>query len=216
MKRQGLHLLVAMMLALGLYGCTEPAPQAEPAKDQVLVVDLDRVLKALGKDKEIAEEIKTYNQGIAQRMVTIAQSFKKQLEEKQKEFGDEPTDEQKQVLQNMVLEANQKWQQLQNQAGQSSRTEQSRLLNKFRELVQRESKAMAQERGANIVIAKSPGMLWNVDGIDLTDEVIKRLMASGAAVSAPAPTPTPDPTPAPTPAPEGSGTDEAAPEKSGG
>lgn len=185
---------VALSLALFITGCTtEPAPAtpAQPAKDQVLIVDLDRVLQSLGKDDEINEEIAAFNQKIAQQMVAIRQSFAKQLEAKQKEFGDEPTEEQKKVLQNMVVEANQKWQQAQNQAVASSQNERSRLRKKFVDQVTIEAKAIANERGAKVVIAKSAGVLWNVDGIDISDAVYKAMLASGAATKISEPTPEP-------------------------
>ncbi len=211
---------VALSLALFITtGCKDtapapqPQPQAEPAKDQVLVVDLDRVVKALDKDKQIEAEIQAHNQKIAQQMVAIAQQWKKQFEDKQKEFGDNPTEEQKNILQTMALEASQKWQGYQNQASASARNERSRLYKKFQNLVSIEGKAIAQERGAKVVVAKIPNVLWHEDAVDITDEVIKAMLANpeATATPTPSPTPTPAPAPAPTPAPETGATDATQP-----
>lgn len=200
MRRMGVMLALSGA-AMWLSGCGNQgtAPQAATApKGGMAVVDLDAVAQALGQTQTVKDAVTMQTASVNQQLQKVQDSYRGQLAAKQKELGEEPTDEQKQDFARMEQAANQQLGMLK-QRGEKALTQYSRevvakvatdLRGKIRPICQE----IAAKRGLGIVVPKNEGFLLSVDpGVDITAEVIEALKAKGiaappaAAVAAPMP-----------------------------
>ncbi|MDZ4687929.1 MAG: OmpH family outer membrane protein [Planctomycetaceae bacterium] len=180
----------AMLMA----GCGfQPGGQsASAAKGGIAVIDLDHVAKTIGRTQEINDAWQVRKRAADQGLQNLQASFRDQINAKKAEFGEQPTDEQKQILANMGRQADSKL--LENGRKAQADLDQFRnqMVAAFRAEVRPFAQQVASSRGLGVVIPKNEGFLLSIDpGVDITNDVIsayqlKKPVAS-AAVVAPAP-----------------------------
>ena len=138
------------------------------------VVDLDKVAAETGKDIQMKEIYQVQENNVKQQLAKAQYSANSQFEEKKKEYGDNPTDEQKKDLVQFQYNATNVLGKLQNQAGTKLGQYRQDQVAKFRTEIKPIAQEVAAKRGLSVVIPKNDGLLLAVDpGVDITEAVIK-------------------------------------------
>ena len=177
---------------LSLTGCNkaEQAPaEAEtvaataesPVVGTVAVIDLDGIARRLGRDVDMANAVKKMETSLNQQLQAVQASYKKQLNEKYEQFGESLTEEQAQLLASMKQQATVNL----NDAARRAQTDLSqhrlKIIGLFREEVKPIAKEVAAERGLSIIVTRNDMVIYAHDSaVDITDEVIERMLARQA------------------------------------
>jgi Skp family chaperone for outer membrane proteins len=163
----------------------------------VALVDLTSVAKALGRDTQIAGEVQRNNQVMVADVLKNQKDLQAAFESEKAKLGANPTDEQKKALEKRAAELNNQLRTTASQADLRAREFQARLVTNFREEVRPVALKIAQARNAHIVMIVNDNLLAADTSVDITNDVIAALRASGSALGA---TNMPAPAPAPAPA----------------
>ncbi len=194
MRKSGVCLLLTGA-AMWLTGCGSQfgGSSASSSHGGLAVVDLDKVAAETGKDIQMKEIFQLQENSVKQQLVKAQFSANSQLEEKKKDFGDTPTDEQKKELAQFHYNATNALGKLQNQASAKLSQARQDQIAKFRTEIKPIAQEIAAKRGLSVVIPKNDGLLLAVDpGVDITEAVIKayrekRPAPTAAPAAAPAP-----------------------------
>lgn len=187
--------LVLTGTAVWLTGCGMQfgSPTASSARGGLAVVDLDKVAAETGKNIDMKDSFQLQENSVKQQLARAQMSANSQLDDKVKEFGETPSDEQQKKLQQFRLNAGNVLGKLQNEAGTKLGQYRQDQIAKFRTEIKPLAQEIAMKRGLSVVIPKNEGLLLSVDpGVDITDEVVKAYLAKRPAPTAAA-TPTPLP-----------------------
>ena len=203
MRKSGFCLLLTGA-AVWLTGCGTQfgGSSASSTKGGLAVVDLDKVAAETGKDIQMKEIFQLQENSVKQQLTKAQYSANSQFEEKKKEYGDTPTDEQKKDLAQFQYNATNVLGKLQNQAGTKLSQYRQDQVAKFRIEIKPIAQEVAAKRGLSVVVPKNDGLLLAVDpGVDITDAVIKAYREKHPApTAAPAAAPAPSQTAAKQPA----------------
>lgn len=152
----------------------------------VAIIDLDEVAKRLGDDVQIIDDIKRRETRLNDELQTLQVSYTRQLEEKRREIGYNPTEEQQQALQQLDMNLGTKLQQAQVDAQRELAMLQNSLVQQLRERVRPVARDVAKSRGLNTVLVKNLDVLfYHEDAQEITDEVVEKLLANGARAPQP-------------------------------
>lgn len=166
-------LAIGLSTALALTGC-DRLPGSEP---DVLIVDLSAVAKATGQEDAMQQQAQTSREKLNEKLSELVQNLEQQLAEERSRFGDTPTEEQQQQLQQMTMGAQQQYGQLQADAQQQAQQYEIDLVLEFRERIQPFAEKIARERGAHIVMLGDQSVFWLDPAVNITEEVIDALGA---------------------------------------
>lgn len=157
------------------------------------VIDLDQVAKEIGRNTEINDSWQVRKNALDQALLKLQNNFNEQIQAKKAEFGETPTDEQKQQLANMQRDGQNKLVQAGRKAQADLEQYRQQMVARFRDEVRPYAKKVAADKGLAIVIPKNEGFLLSIDpAVDITNDVI-------AAYTTQKPAPTAAPQPAMTP-----------------
>ena len=192
------HLALLAVVALvggGLSACNEQAlPQAPGASSTasapVVIVDVDAVARALGRDVErqalaldffgrdvaMREQLQSTGEELAGQLRALAQDLKGQFEAERARIGDNPTQQQRENLARIGIEAQARVQQEQAAAQRKAQELQVQLARQIQDEVRPVAGAIARERGAVVAIS-STFVLWAESSTDITGAVIERMKA---------------------------------------
>ena len=161
-------------------------PKASPVSSAV-IVDLQDVLKRLGRDKDLDKQLDEWKKTHQQQFNELSATLEKQFADKKSSFGEKPTPEQLQELQSLRRQNAFQLNQLQRQINNDFSDFQRQLVNRFREEVKPVASAVAKKRSATLVLARDDGIvLVYENAADITDDVVQGMLASPAAVAPPA------------------------------
>ncbi len=163
--------LCCATLVMGFTGCGNGGGNSQA----VAIVNLDKVLKMTGADLEINNAIQDRETQIRNGLANFQQQLEDALNKKKTEFGETPSEDQKQELQAFQSQLIAQNQQARNQANQSLNNFQQELLESFQQQVSPISLEVAKEKGYAIVLGQNPSILAFDTTIDITDEVIARM-----------------------------------------
>lgn len=175
-------LMLSVMLMLGMGGCEKSAGGGSAASSYG-VVDVPVLMKALGDDMEIENELKRVGAQRTKDLNQIRTTLLEQYEAKKREYGDNPTEAQKKDLALMQqtaastyrenqMKANNEYTNLRNQLLSAKQKEYSVMVEK-----------MAKEKGLKLVLYTGTvgNVVYHHDSIDLTSEIAEKLKVSRAA-----------------------------------
>ena len=181
----------------------------------VAVVDLDRVLKELGRDVVIVNDLKASQSSLQNQLATIQKTANERLQELKAELGEDAPAEEKQKLIQTAEATQIQFNQLEKQADAKLVQRRNILFADFRDQARPIVHEVAKEHGANAVVTKTDLYTFD-DTIDITNAVIAKMRTlpapatstPAAAPAAPASAPAANvaeakPAPASTPAPAG-------------
>ena len=178
------HLALLAVVALvggGLSACNEQAlPQAPGASSTasapVVIVDVDAVARALGRDVAMREQLQSTGEELAGQLRALAQDLKGQFEAERARIGDNPTQQQRENLARIGIEAQARVQQEQAAAQRKAQELQVQLARQIQDEVRPVAGAIARERGAVVAISTT-FVLWAESSTDITGAVIERMKA---------------------------------------
>ncbi len=191
MRKSGFCLLLTGA-AVWLTGCgTQFGGSSASTRGGLAVVDLDKVAAETGKNIQMKEFFQLQENSVKQQLTNAQASLNSQLEEKKKELGETPTEEQQREFAVLRSKASNALGNLQNQAGTKLSQYRQDQIAKFRTEIKPIAQEIATKRGLSVVIPKNDGLLLAVDpGVDITEEVIKAYREKRPApTAAPAPAP---------------------------
>jgi len=148
-----------------------------------LVVDLEAVAKAMGRDAEIAQKVEQATENLNSQLIQAAQEMDKQLQKQKADLGDSPAPADREKYRQTELRVQQ---QIRNnkaiaeQARQAVRNEQILL---FRKEVKPIAARIAQKRKATVVTIANQDVVWFDPSADLTAEVIAEMRAQASSTS---------------------------------
>ena len=191
--------LGGLMVALVSSGCgskVDPSTSGkkEPASGHavgaVAIIDLDVIAKQLGSDKEMSVSIQQREASLNQQLAAVRDSYNKQISEKQGEFGANPTPEQAQHLADMQRQVNANLNQVLQRAKNDLNQHSARVIQHFRNEIKPVAREVATEKGLSIIVTKNDSVIFDYDrAVDITDEVVRRMLAQNSNPSATAQTP---------------------------
>ena len=180
-------------LLLSTAGCGKD--EAADAKGRVAVIDLEKIAKELGEIERFNNAVSTERRRIQARLATLSKGLKAQLDDAQKEAGDNPTKEQAEQFQRMRFAANDQMQKAQQEASRAVTVRRVEIVQSFRDKVQPVAMKHARSRGLSVVVVKGESTLLAFDDtVDITLPVLAELRQSGlfgpmTAATSPAKTP---------------------------
>lgn len=149
----------------------------------VAVVDLDRVAKELGRDVQMANDLKSSQTALLNELATIQKDANEELKKMQTELGEDAPAEELQKLKQTADIAQQRFNQLQKTADVKLGQRRDFLVASFRQQARPIVYQVAKDHGAKAVVTET--VLYTFDEtIDITDAVIAK-MRSTPAVAAP-------------------------------
>ena len=175
MRKSGVC-LVLTGAAVWLTGCGMQfgGSSASSTRGGLAVVDLDKVAAETGKNIQMKEVFQLQENSVKQQLAQAQFSLNSQLDTKNKEFGETPTEEQQKELAQFRNKANTAFGNLQNQAGTKLNQYRQDQIAKFRTEIKPIAQEIALKRGLSVVIPKNDGLLLAVDpGVDITEDIIK-------------------------------------------
>lgn len=171
------NILLGFALLILLSGCndTNEKLKTNVITSKTAIIDLTTVLKATGQDDVITKQMEIVNADLKKQLEGIVVNLNKQLADQKEKFGKDITVEQQQQLQELLIKANQQLQKTETVANQKSLQHKEGLILAWRNKVQPMVKTIAKKHGADVVLIKSPTIVWFDLDIDITDEVIAEI-----------------------------------------
>jgi Skp family chaperone for outer membrane proteins len=168
-------LTVSLAAVLLIAGCDQIAGKGPGT----LIVDLAAVAKATGQETAMQEQAQTAREDLNAELANAAQNLEQQIEQERVASGDTPTAEQELQLQQMAMQAQQRYGQLQAEAQQQAQQHEVNLVLEFREQIKPFAEKIARSRGASVVLLADQSVFWIDPTIDITGGVIDALSAEG-------------------------------------
>jgi hypothetical protein len=162
-----------------LCGCNRPASTSNSA----VVVDLDAVARAMGRDLVIDGKVEQATQALNARLITAADTMEKEYKKQQVATGSSPTDEQRTKLKQMaqkIQETIRNNKEVASQARQRFRLEQIQL---FRNDVRTVASKLAEKQRATMVFVAGQEVLWFTPTADITAPVIAAMRSQALSPS---------------------------------
>jgi len=185
MTRTATILLSATLLLAACDELPSPSGKSTAARaPSVAVLDVDAVAKALGRDEVFKQQIQAAGRQLQQQLSEFSSGLEEKVREEQTRLGAEPSQEDRQQLARMAVDAQRQVQQGQALARQKAREYQNKLVAEFRAEIQPVVSEVALGRGASAVLLSST-LLWFEPTADITGAVIDALRARGANAGAP-------------------------------
>lgn len=168
-------ILLSLAALTGLAtGCQQSATSPNSAGG-IAVIDLDRVARELGSDKQISTAIQQRQAALNKQLVGIANAYIKQLDEARKS-AESKQETSKVTLAQYEQKANQNLSLAKRQAQQNLSQHRGQLVKQFREAVRPAARAAAKARGLGVIVTKQEGLLFDCAAeCDITADVISRL-----------------------------------------
>jgi len=156
-----------------------PAAASGSAETQIGVLDIDQAAKELGLADQYRQIVTGQQQQLQDQMNAMQMSFRANLEKRQQALGDEPTDEQRQELQQYQMQGVQKLRNLQSQAQAQSAQLRGSLGQQVQKMIRGPAEKVAQQRGLKIVFLKLNDIFYTAKGVDITDAVVELAKKEG-------------------------------------
>ena len=187
MPRTTMTLALCAIIALGAGAAGSWLTRS---KGGVAVVDLDRVAKELGRDVQMANDLKQSQNSLANQLSAIEKNAVEQLQKMKTDMGDKPSEEDNQKLAQTAQATQIQFNNIQKKAVAAIGQRRDLLVASFREEARPVADKIAKANGAKAVVTRNDAFLFIFDdSVDITDAVVAE-MRNAPKVAAPA-TPAP-------------------------
>ena len=174
-KRSGcMCLLLGVALMTGCLEESKPQAKVEPAKPQMVVVDLDAVADSLGLRERLTRTLQAANAELIKKREAAQQQLQTLLTDRRAEIGEEPTEEQKKEWVNMANQARAKMAQIDQEIQAISVRNKQAVIAQVRAEIKPFVESVAKRHGATVVAEKS-SLFWAEKSLDISDDVIAEL-----------------------------------------
>lgn len=167
-------LLLLGVVLLGIGGCDL---LSMAFNRPMLVVDLDAVAKATGRQELMQKELEFANLRLSEQLKLVAAQLGEAVSDEKDKLGKKPSKEQQQQLEALALQAQQQLVNSKNLAVQQSSEFRSDLILQFRNEVAGIAQEIATKAGSKLVMITNYETLWFDPSADITDEVISIMRA---------------------------------------
>lgn len=157
-------------------GCRPPQPA--PSAGAAVVVDLDVVAKALGRDAETAKLVEQATGSLNAQLVQAAQEMERQLQQQKGDLGSAPSPEAREKYRQAELRAQQNIRNNKAIAEQARQAVKDEQIFKFRAEVKPVAGRLARDRGAKLVLIANQNVIWFDSAADITADTIAAMRAS--------------------------------------
>ena len=168
-------LFLLLLIALPISSCDQFGGFGN--HPSTLIVDLNAVAKALGRDEVMQKEILDAETKLKGQLEQIAKNIQDQVAVEKEKLGTKKSKENNAKLQQLALQAQQTFRKEQMAAEQQVAQLGKELVTTFREEVKLVAEPIAMEKKAVMVKLVSDDLLWFDTSIDITGEVISRMRA---------------------------------------
>lgn len=133
--------------------------------NSILVVDIDAVAKATGRQELMQKELEFANLKLTEQLKLVASQLEESIADERDKLGKSPSAAQKQLVNSKKL------------ALQQSSEFRSDLILHFRSKVAEISQKIANRAGSKLVLVSNYEIIWFDPTSDITDEVIAAMRA---------------------------------------
>lgn len=166
-----MQVIIVSVFAAGMAGCDLCTEKT------IALVDMDAIAKALGRDEAMKQEIASTEQQLNDQLNAIASKLQAEIVQEQGTLNDKSTDEDKQRVEQFILQAQQTLRNEQLAAQQKSTQLRSDLITAFRDEIKVVAEAMAKEQGIKMVKIISADVLWSDPTANISDAVVTKMQA---------------------------------------
>lgn len=149
-----------------------------PAENSILIVDLNAIAKATGRQEIMQKELEFANLKLSEQLKLVASKLEDNITEEKDKLGDSPSEDQKQQLTQLVTQAQKQLLDTKNLAVQQSTNFRSELVLRFRNEVGEIAQKIARRSGGKLVLVSNHETIWFDPTADITDEVIAVIRAN--------------------------------------
>ncbi|MEM8843902.1 MAG: OmpH family outer membrane protein [Pseudomonadota bacterium] len=142
------------------------------SSNTILIVDMDVVAKATGKQEVMQKELEFANLQLTEQLKLVVSQLEDNVSQEKEKLGDKPTSEEQQQFEAYLAQTQNQLQNTRNLAIQQSTEFRSELILQFRAEVSKIAQAIAKERGSKLIMVVGQETLWFDAKADITDEVI--------------------------------------------
>ena len=173
MKQKTLATIFLYMLAVNLItGCDK-----EPPKPQAVVINLVAIGEATGISEQMKELTEAMNQKISEEMKALSARLRKEFEDEQDSLGDNPSEEDKQRMLTLREQLKKQLIQARSETHERREKETSAIRQSSIDKIMSVAQVVAGEHSASIIL-KNMGVFWTDGSVDITDEVVTRMVGS--------------------------------------
>jgi len=140
------------------------------------IVDLDKVATAMGRTDVLSSTLNKSSAGEKEKRENSRKILLIKIEKMKKEIGLNPTKEQSADYKKIMREANKKLQPTRIEIDNATDEDKIKLVREFRKQVMPFIKGVAKKRNISLVEIKSPNTIYINSKIDISDDVIERLL----------------------------------------
>lgn len=152
-----------------------------PASNSVLIVDLNAIAKATGRQEIMQKELEFANLKLSEQLKLVASKLEENITEEKDKLGDSPSEDQKQQLTQLVTQAQKQLLDTKNLAVQQSTNFRSDLVLRFRNEVGEIAQKIASRSGSKLVLVSNHETIWFDPSADITGEIIAVIRANDAS-----------------------------------
>ncbi len=169
-----LRVIVYLILIVSITGCDFIEL---PNWNSILVVDLNAVAKATGRQELMQKELELANTQLSEQLKLVASRLEDSIEEEKLKIGKSPSKAQQQQLEQLVAKAQNQLINTKNLAVQKSSDFRADLIQQFRKEVSEIAQNVARRSGSKLVLVSNYETIWFDPSADITDEVIAIMRA---------------------------------------
>ncbi len=160
----------------------------QTTKGGVAVIDLDKISVSTGREKLILQQVQDFAKEEEEKLNQLQVDLQQTVDSAKEKLGEDSSEEEKQSVNAMVLEARNQLTRELDQARQTAQQLKIQLVQEFTAEIQPNVRRVAEKRGMTVVMIKQPGLYYVAPEVDITDAVIDSLQTSNksAAIKAPA------------------------------
>lgn len=172
-------LLTALLLPLFVAGCLD---SGAPPHGRVAVLDLERLANDAGFKEQVRKALKETEATLNSGFDKARQAAGDQVNVRRQQFGDVPTAAQQAELRLFVERTRQELLAMKNKANSQLGARRQQLIDELKEHVRPVARAIASERGMDVVMLRTNNMLSYTEVSDITTAVLAKMSGASRAL----------------------------------
>ena len=172
-----------MAVAVLSCGCN----RQEAATASAVLVDLDAVARAMGRDRAIDKRVEQATQALNTRLLEAAANMEKELKRQQTEIGTNATDQQRAKVRQTAQKIQENIQNNKEIAAQARQRFQLEEIQRFRSEVKVVAAPIAEKHRASMILLAGNDVLWFKPSADITATVIAEMRSQIGTSGQPSP-----------------------------
>jgi len=171
MKQKTHTIIILLMLtAVLLTGCDH-----KPPVPQAVVIDIVLIAETTGITEELKIRTETMNQQLSDEIKALSAELRKEFEDEKASFGDNPSEEDEQKIQTLQGQIRKQLIEARKEKNARHTKEMSEVRQTYLDGIMSIAQMIAIEHGASIIL-KVMGVFWSDGSVDITEEVIERML----------------------------------------